>query len=159
MLWLVWWARLQKEQLDGCWFPITLSVTDGLGDNAAGALNALILVPVSGGGRCPCARAFRFVRAYFRIRRSPVVEPQLIRTTLFPCSRLRTSITVRATGGRLVGGPRFTNGCSRHVHQLGYNLLIPLTVAPESLFERLRSGRGSSYWSSFRGGARVTPRG
>jgi len=31
-------------------------VTDGLGENAAGALNALVPVPASGGGRCPCAR-------------------------------------------------------------------------------------------------------
>jgi len=31
-------------------------VTGVLGENATGALNALVLVPVSGGGRCPCAR-------------------------------------------------------------------------------------------------------
>ena len=37
-------------------FPITLPVTCGLGENAAGALNALVPVPVSGGGRRPCAR-------------------------------------------------------------------------------------------------------
>jgi len=40
-----------------------------------------------------------------------------------------------------------------------YPLLIPSTVAPESLFERLRSSRGSSYWSSFRRVARATPAG
>ena len=37
-------------------FPITLPVTDGLGGSAVGALNALAPVPVSGGGRRPCAR-------------------------------------------------------------------------------------------------------
>jgi len=31
-------------------------VTYGLGENAAGALNALVPVPASGGGRRPCAR-------------------------------------------------------------------------------------------------------
>jgi len=43
-------------------------VTDGLGGNAAGALNALIPVPASGGGRRPCARGLS------------------IRTSLFPYS-------------------------------------------------------------------------
>jgi len=45
------------------------------------------------------------------------------------------------------------------VCRFGYPLLIPSTVAPESLFERLRSSRGSTYWSSFRGVARATPAG
>ena len=31
-------------------------MTDGLGENAAGALNALTPAPASGGGRSPCAR-------------------------------------------------------------------------------------------------------
>ena len=31
-------------------------MTGGLGENAAGALNALLRVPASGGGRRPCAR-------------------------------------------------------------------------------------------------------
>jgi len=35
------------------------------------ALNALVPVPASCGGRRPCAQACRFVRASFRIRRSP----------------------------------------------------------------------------------------
>ena len=65
MLWLVWWARLQKERLDGCWFPITLPVTDGLGENAAGALNALVPVPASGGGRRPCARGLSIHTSLF----------------------------------------------------------------------------------------------
>jgi len=45
-----------------------LPVTDGLGENAAGALNALVPVPVSGGGRRPYARGLS------------------IRTSLFPYS-------------------------------------------------------------------------
>ena len=32
-------------------------MTHGLGENATGALNALVPVPASGGGRRPCARA------------------------------------------------------------------------------------------------------
>ena len=70
MPWLVWRARLQKERLDGCLLPITLPVTDGLGENAAGALNVLVPVPASGGGRRPCARGLS------------------IRTTLFPYSTI-----------------------------------------------------------------------
>ena len=31
-------------------------MTGVLGENATGTLNLLVLVPVSGGGRCPCAR-------------------------------------------------------------------------------------------------------
>ena len=49
-------------------FPITLPVTGGLGENAAGVLNALVPVPVSGGGWRPCARGLP------------------IRTSLFPYS-------------------------------------------------------------------------
>ena len=41
-------------------------MTDGLAENAAGTLNALVPVPASGGGRHPCARGL------------------LIRTSLFP---------------------------------------------------------------------------
>ena len=43
-------------------------MTDMLGESAAGALNALVPVPVSGGGRRPCARCL------------------LIRSSLFPYS-------------------------------------------------------------------------
>ena len=58
------------------------------------------------------------------------VEPQSIRTTLFPCSRLWTSSCLdNRTCDRGVSsrGPRFMYGCSRYVHQLGYPLLIPST--------------------------------
>jgi len=46
----------KKERLDRCLLPITLPVTVGLGENVAGTLNALVLVPASHGGRRPCAR-------------------------------------------------------------------------------------------------------
>jgi len=56
----------------------------------------------------PCARqaaggvlvfdAFWYARAYFCIRRSLVLEPLSIRSTLFPSSMLRSSVTVRVTG-------------------------------------------------------------
>jgi len=143
--------------------PITLPVTVGLGENAAGVLNALIPVPASGGELRPLRS--RPIDSYepvaiFNGRCS--VEPQSIRTTLFPCSRLWSSSCL---GGRTCDqgassrGPRFTYGCSRYVFQLGYPLLIPLIVAPVSLFERLRSSRGSVCLSSFCGVARATPAG
>ena len=46
----------KKGRLDGCLLPITLPVIVRLGENAPGALNALVPVPASGGGRRPCAR-------------------------------------------------------------------------------------------------------
>jgi len=55
--------------------------------------------------------------------------------------------------------PRLSYGYSRYAHQLGYPLLISSTVAPESLFERLRLSGGYILWLSFCGGARATPRG
>jgi len=139
-------------------FPITLPVTDGLGENAAGALNALVPVPVSGGGRRPCARG----------------PP--IRTSLFPYSTVAgaralvdsqdalsmfvaTVVEDRAYNWASTRRPRLSYGCSRYAHKLGYPLLITSTVAPKSLFERLRSSGGYILWSSFRGGARATPRG
>ena len=88
------------------------------------------------------------------------VEPQLIRTTHFSCSRLWTSSYLdncTCDQGASSRGPRFMYGCSRYVRRLGYPFLIPSTVALESLFERLRSSRGSSCWSRFCGVARATP--
>jgi len=49
-------------------FPITLPVTNRLGGNVAGALNALVPVPASGGGQRPCTQGLS------------------IRTSLFPYS-------------------------------------------------------------------------
>ena len=45
----------KKGRLDGCLLPVTLPVTVGLGENAAGALNALVPVPTLGGGWRPYA--------------------------------------------------------------------------------------------------------
>ena len=127
----------KQGRLDGCLLPVTLPVTVGLGENAAGALNALVPVPASGGGRCPCAR-----------------DPS-IRTSQFPYSTVTTrsspsrfarcSFRVRGYGRRLVltivhaiggassRGPQFTYGCSRYVCRLGYPLLIPSTKANASV--------------------------
>ena len=138
-------------------FPITLPVTDGLGENAAGALNALVPVPASGGGRRPCTRGLP------------------IRTSLFPYSTVAdaralvdsqdalsvfvaTVVEDRAYNWASSWRPRHSYGCSRYAHQLGYPSSISSTVATESLFERLRSSGGSLLWSSFRG-ARERPRG
>jgi len=55
----------KKERLDGCLFPITLPMTDGLGENAAGALNAQVPVPPSGDGRRPCARGLSIHSSLF----------------------------------------------------------------------------------------------
>ena len=44
-------------------------MTVGLGENAVGALNALVPVPASGGGRRPCARGSLVRTSQFRIRR------------------------------------------------------------------------------------------
>jgi len=69
-------------------------VTVGFGENAAGALNNLVPVPASGGGRRPCVRGL------------------LIRTSQFPYSTVvvrsslgrfaRRSLRVRGYGRRLV---------------------------------------------------------
>ena len=47
-----------------------LPMAVGLGENTAGALNALVPVPASGGGRRPCARGLSIRMSQFRIRRS-----------------------------------------------------------------------------------------
>ena len=41
----------------------------GLGENTAGALNALVPVPASGSGRRPCARGLSIRMSQFCIRR------------------------------------------------------------------------------------------
>jgi len=61
----------KKGRLDGCLLPITLPVTVGLGENAAGTLNALVPIPTSGGGRRPCARGLLIRTSQFRIRLLP----------------------------------------------------------------------------------------
>ena len=48
-------------------------------------------------------------------------------------------------------------GSFRYEHWLGYPLLTPSTVAPESLIKRLRSSRGSFLGRVSMGVARATP--
>ena len=55
----------KKGQLDGCLLPITLPVIVRIGENALGALDALVPVPASGG--VLALEACRFVRASYRI--------------------------------------------------------------------------------------------
>jgi len=84
----------KKGRLDGYLLPITLPVTVGLGENAEGALNALVPVSASGGERRPCARGL------------------LIRMSQFPYSTVvvlaslgrfaQRSLRVRGYGRRLV---------------------------------------------------------
>jgi len=87
--------------------------------------------------------ACRFVRASSVFDGRCSAEPRSIRTTFSPCSRLGSSPCFACERGASRQGPRFTYGSSRYVHRLGYPLLTPSTVAPKSLFERLRSSRGS----------------
>ena len=143
-----------------------LPVTDGLGENAAGALMALVPVPPSGGGRRLCARGF------------------LIRTSLFPYSTVagaralvdsqdtlfvleatvvedRACNWVHGVGSRGASSrePRVSHGCSHYAHQLGYPLLKSSTVAPESLLECLRSRGGSFFVVEFPWGRASDPAG
>ena len=47
-------------------FPMTV----GLGENMTGTINALVSVPVTGGGWRPCARGLSVRTGHFRIRQS-----------------------------------------------------------------------------------------
>jgi len=82
--------------------------------------------------------AFRFVRACFRIRWSPAVKPQLVCTTLFPCSRLWTSILVHATGG-------IESGTSIYVRALSScaSVRVPLTDTLDNFPRYARHIRGT----------------
>ena len=121
----------KNGRLDGCFLPITLPVAVGLGGNAEGHI------------KCPGSRTSVRRRAASPRSRpadsyEPVsvfdghrsVKPQLIRTTLFPCSRpwllscFDEHICDRGASSR---GPPYTHGCFRHVCRLGYPLLIPST--------------------------------
>jgi len=69
--WLFWSDEAAKNGgLDGCLLPITFPMTVGLGESTAGALNALVPVPASGGGWRPCAQGLSIRTSHFRIRRS-----------------------------------------------------------------------------------------
>jgi len=106
--------------------------------------------PRQAAGSALALEAFRFVRAYFRIRRSPLgraLASSHDTLSVFEAMDVDNRACDRGASSR---GPQFMYGCSRYARQLGYPLLIPSTVAPESLFEHLRSSRGSFRWSSFR---------
>ena len=74
--------------------PITLPVTVGLGENATGALNALVPAPASGGGRRPCARG--------RPIRTSQFPYSTITVRSSPCQFARRSFRVRGYGRRRV---------------------------------------------------------
>ena len=130
----------KKGRLDGCLLPITLPVAIGLGGNAVGHIKCT-------GSRTRVRRRAASLRLRPADSYEPVsvfnghrsVEPQLIRTTLFPCSRpwslscFDDHVCDRGASSR---GPRFMFGCSRYTCWLGYPLPISSTVAPEPLFER-----------------------
>ena len=79
--------------------------------------------------------AFRFVRACFRIRGSSVVEPQMIRTTLFLCSRLRSSRIVPMTGG---GGVELEASIFVRILSLCTSVWVPLTdILDKSVFSKI----------------------
>jgi len=135
-----------------------LPVTVGLGENTAGALNALVPVPASGGGRRPCTRGLPIRTSlflYLTVAGARALVDSQDALSVF----VVTVVEERAHNWTSSWRPRLPYGYSRYAHQLVYPLLIYSIVAPESLFERLRSSGGYILWSSFRGGARATPRG
>ena len=121
IFWLVWWGRLQKERQDGCLFTITLPVIDGLDENAAGALNALVPVPASGGRRCPCARGLPIRTSLVAGARALVDSQDAL--SVF----VATAVEDRAYNWSSSWRPQLSYGCSRYAHQLGYPLLISST--------------------------------
>jgi len=122
----------KKGRLDGCFLPITLPVTVGLGENAAGALNVLVPVPALGGGRRPCARGLlirtsQFPYSTVAVRSSPSRFARCSFHVRDYGRRLILAI-VRAIGGVSSQGPRFTYGPSHYVRWFGYPLSTPLTT-------------------------------
>jgi len=91
-------------------------VTDGLGENTAGALNALVPVPASGGGRRPCARGLSIRKSLFPYSMVAgargLVDSQDV-LSMF----VATIVEDRACnwGGASSRRPRLSYGCS-HYH-------------------------------------------
>ena len=104
-------------------------MTDGLGENEAGALNALVPVPTSGGGRRPCARGLSIRKSLFSYSTvagaRALVDSQDVLSVF-----VATIVEDRAYnwGGASSRRPRLSYGCSRYVHQLGYPLVISSTL-------------------------------
>jgi len=130
----------KKGRLDGCLLPITLPVTVGLGENTAGTLNALVLVPASGGGWRPCSRGLLICTSLSRIRQLSFSQAWV--DSHDPFSVFEAMVVIAFWQSRVRTGGT-----------------TPSTVAPESLLERLRSSRGYFRRSSFRGVAQATPAG
>ena len=80
-------------------------MTVGLGENTARALNALVPVSTSGGGRRPCARGLSIRTSQFRIRRLLVQSSlgRFARPFLHVRSYGRYRV-LRAIGGHRVRG-------------------------------------------------------
>ena len=106
----------KKNDGTGACSLITLPVTDGLGENAAGALNA----------RWRAAslrsRPFDSYEPISVFDGRPLVEPRLVRTTPFPCSRLRRRYSRMRLGG-------VESGTSIYVRALSLcaSVRVPLT--------------------------------
>jgi len=140
-------------------FPITLPVTDGLGENAASTLNVLVPVPTSGGGRRPCTRGL------------------LIRTSLFPYSTVAGArapvdsqdalsvFVATVVEDRAYNWGAVEPEASTFVRMLSLytSVRVPLTdildSSPRVSIRALALEWRLFLWSSFRGGARATPRG
>ena len=95
--------------------------------------------PRQAAGGVLALEAFRFVRACFRIRRSlfgraPVDSHDAL--SVFEAMVVDNRACDRGASSR---GPRFTYGCSRDVHQLGYPLLI---LSTHGTYNMLRNQLG-----------------
>jgi len=139
-------------------FPVTV----GLGESMAGALNAPAPVPATGGGWCLCTRGLSIRLSHFRIRRllfsQAYVDSHDLISVFEAMVDIELLMITRVSGGVKLG-TRLMYGSFCYERRLGYPLLTPSTVAPESLLERLRSSRGSSVGRVSVGSRERPPRG
>ena len=104
-------------------------MTGVLGENATGALNALVPVPALGGGWRPCARRLPIRSSLFLY--STVAGAQALIDSFDALSVFEAAVIDDRTRDwveRRVGVIDLRTGNSRHVHQLGYPLLISWTT-------------------------------
>ena len=83
-------------------------MTDGLGENVAGALNALVLLTASGGGRRHCARSLLIRRSLFQY--STVAGARALVDSQDALSVFETMVVEDRAynwGGRRLGGLHF----------------------------------------------------
>ena len=137
-------------------------MTVRLGGNTAGALNALVPIPASGGGQRPCARGLSIRTSQFpystvAVRSSPVDSHDALPMFEAMVDIVLWQSLVRTGGVESEVSIYVWPFC--YVRWFGYPLSTPSTIAPESLLERLRSSRGSFRWPILRGVARATPAG